>query len=76
MFASSLEQVGEITALGIIAPQLFVAGMVFTMCLSICVLPLSMDVWCLCRSVCVLEMSPPAVVPQVLLDTLVSAASC
>lgn len=57
IFVSSSEWLGEIATLGIIAPQLFVAisisyCMVFTMALSICVLPLSMHVWCLCWSVC------------------------
>lgn len=57
IFVSSSMQLDEIATLGIIAPQLFVARcisycMVYTMDLSICVLPLSMDVWCLCRSAC------------------------
>ena len=41
------EQMGEIATQGIIAPQLFVAGVIFTMCLNICVLPWSLDVECL-----------------------------
>lgn len=65
---------GEIAILGIIAPQLFIANCisysaVFTMGLSI--LCVTIKRVCVC-----VRMSPPAVVPQVMLNTQVNSASC
>ena len=72
---SSSEQMGEIAAQGIIAPQLFWAGMVFYNMSEYLCITIKQGCYVSVEE-CLLRMSLPAVVPQVLLDTLVSVASC
>lgn len=67
---------GEVATLGIIAPQLFVVGMVFYNLSEYLCVPIKHQCLVSVQECVLMWMSPPAVVAQVLLATLVSAASC